>query len=77
MGVLTQGGLTTLVYQDDLGEEKGMGLDITAYQAPSPFSARHAGPAVAVAFSPSGRHLAFGLGNGLIAILRTPPAPAR
>jgi WD40 repeat protein len=41
------------------------------------FDFRHTGRAVAVAFSPSGRHLAVGLGNGLIAILRTPPAPAR
>jgi WD40 repeat protein len=41
------------------------------------FDFRHVGPAAAVAFSPSGRHLAVGLGNGFIAILRTPPAPAR
>jgi WD40 repeat protein len=41
------------------------------------FDFRHVGPAVAVAFSPSGRHLAIGLANGLIAILRTPPARAR
>src|SRR5262249_43807677 len=30
-------------------------------------------PCPAVAFTPSGRHLAVGLGNGLIALLRTPP----
>jgi WD40 repeat protein len=30
-----------------------------------------------VAFAPSGRHLAVGLNNGLIAVIRTPPAPAR
>jgi WD40 repeat protein len=41
------------------------------------FDFRQTAPAVAVAFSPSGRHLAIGLGNGAIAILRTPPAPAR
>jgi WD40 repeat protein len=41
------------------------------------FHFRHAGPAAAVAFSPSGRHLAIGLGNWLIAIIRTPPARAR
>ena len=41
------------------------------------FDFRHIGRAAAVAFSPSGRHLAVGLGNGLIAIIRTPPAPAR
>jgi WD40 repeat protein len=40
------------------------------------FGFRHIAPAGAVAFSPSGRHLAVGLGNGLIAILRTPPARA-
>jgi WD40 repeat protein/serine/threonine protein kinase len=44
---------------------------------PRVFDFRHTGRAVAVAFSPSGRHLAVGLGNGLIAILRTPPDPAR
>jgi WD40 repeat protein len=42
-----------------------------------PFDFRHIGPTAGVAFSPSGRHLAVGLGNGLIAILRTPPDPAR
>src|SRR5262249_32791034 len=31
----------------------------------------------AIAFTPSGRHLAVGLDNGLIAILRTPPALKR
>jgi WD40 repeat protein len=41
------------------------------------FDFRPTGGASAVAFSPSGRHLAVGLGNGLIAILTTPPAPAR
>jgi WD40 repeat protein len=43
------------------------------------FDFRHTRPAAAaaVAFSPSGRHLAVGLGNGLIAVVRTPPAPAR
>jgi WD40 repeat protein len=41
------------------------------------FDFRHTAPAGAVAFSPSGRHLAVGLGNGLVAILRTRPAPAR
>jgi hypothetical protein len=41
------------------------------------FDIPRTGPAVAVAFSPSGRHLAVGLGNGLIAIMTTPPAPAR
>jgi hypothetical protein len=41
------------------------------------FDFRQKAPAVAVAFSPSGRHLAVGLGNGLIAVLRTPPDPGR
>jgi WD40 repeat protein len=41
------------------------------------FDFHHTGSATAVAFSPSGRHLAVGLGNGMIAIIRTPPAPAR
>jgi WD40 repeat protein/serine/threonine protein kinase len=41
------------------------------------FDFHHIGRAQAVAFSPSGRHLAVGLGNGRIAILRTPPDPAR
>jgi WD40 repeat protein len=42
-----------------------------------PFDFRHIGPTAGVAFSPSGRHLAVGLGNGLIAVIHTPPAPAR
>ena len=41
------------------------------------FDFHHLAPAGAIAFSPSGRHLAVGLGNGLIAILRTPPDRAR
>jgi WD40 repeat protein len=41
------------------------------------FDFHHTGPAQAVAFSPSGRHLAVGLGNGMIAIIRTPPDLAR
>jgi hypothetical protein len=35
-----------------------------------PFDFRRIGPTAGVAFSPSGRHLAVGLGNGLIAIHR-------
>jgi WD40 repeat protein len=33
---------------------------------------RHLGPACAVAFAPSGRHLAVGLSNGKIALFATP-----
>jgi WD40 repeat protein len=41
------------------------------------FDFRHIGPTAGVAVTRSGRHLAVGLSNGLIAIVRTPPAPAR
>jgi eukaryotic-like serine/threonine-protein kinase len=40
------------------------------------FDFRRFGPAYAVAFTPSGRHFAVGLNNGMIAILET-PAPKR
>ena len=39
----------------------------------SVFDFHHLGPCCGIAFSPSGRHLAVGLGDGSIAILRTPP----
>jgi WD40 repeat protein/serine/threonine protein kinase len=42
-----------------------------------PFDFRRLGPCTAVAFAPSGRHLAVGLGNGTIAILATPAAVKR
>jgi WD40 repeat protein len=38
------------------------------------FDFRQVGASSPVAFSPSGRHLAVGLGNGMIAILKTPAA---
>jgi WD40 repeat protein len=41
------------------------------------FDFGHIGPTAGVAVTPSGRHLAVALGNGLIAVLRTPPDPAR
>jgi WD40 repeat protein len=41
------------------------------------FDFRQIGHSGAIAFTPSGRHLAVGLNNGLMAILRTPAAPAR
>jgi hypothetical protein len=41
------------------------------------FDFRHLATVGAVTFSPSGRHFAVGLGNGLLAILRAPPDRTR
>jgi WD40 repeat protein/serine/threonine protein kinase len=48
--------------------------DLMGKGEPGPvFDFHHMGPCAGVAFAPSGRHLAVGLGDGSIAILRTPP----
>ena len=50
--------------------------DISTTADPGPvLDFHHLGPWGGFAFSPSGCHLAIGLGDGSIAILRIPPRP--